>query len=163
MKHSGTPASVFTNKNVRAQIEAQLGRWPDDRWSDDHKFDAETYPVSAPAIVRQRIKGPNKLERDFGAWLRERSPIVHEQAVTLLIANGVRYTPDFVVGLHPFYEGCNKTPAYLRAYETKGFMRDDANVKIKVAASVYPWIEFWLVKRAPKGSVDPWIMQRILP
>jgi len=46
-----------------------------------------------------------------------------------------------------------------RAYEVKGFMRDDAAVKLKVAASLYPWIKFHLVTRK-KGE---WIIQEVLP
>lgn len=99
--------------------------------------------------MRQNTKGPNKLEQAFGAWLRAKYQAVHEQSVTLLLANGVRYTPDFVV-----YQGG------VMAFETKGFMRDDAAVKIKVAASVYPWIKFWLVK---KNGRTAWSMQEILP
>lgn len=36
-------------------------------------------------------------------------------------------------------------------HEVKGFMRDDARVKFKVAAALYPWFEWVLVVRDGKG------------
>lgn len=103
--------------------------------------------------IRQNSAGLNKTEQ---AWLNEislRWPNfqILSQAVTLKLGNGVRYTPDFMVkfGIH----------GELFAWEVKGFLRDDANVKLKVAASLYPWIKFHLVTRK-KGE---WIIQEILP
>jgi hypothetical protein len=104
----------------------------------------------APQLLRQNKKGPNKLEAAFAAVLRAENPGVQirEQAVTLLLANGVRYTPDmFIMEL-----------GRLEAFETKGHMRDDAAVKIKIAAAIWPQITFWLVWR--KAGV--WHRQRIL-
>lgn len=154
MKHSGTPASAFTNPKVRAQIDAQLQK---PTCSLTHVVFPE--PMSPEMFIRQRTKGPNKLEHDFGDYLRrDRYPgiRVYEQEITLVLANGVRYTPDFVIFL-PDGQTC------ARAYETKGFLRDDAGVKVKVVAKVHPWCRFWLVKRAKKGSVGRWDMQVILP
>jgi hypothetical protein len=48
---------------------------------------------------------------------------------TFKLANDTRYTPDFAV-LLANYE--------LEFWEVKGFWRDDAKVKIKVAASLFP-------------------------
>ena len=98
----------------------------------------------------------NGLETAFLAYLeqwKERCGLqmeVKAQAVTLEIANGCRYTPDFVtvetVMLRD--EGGNwRHSRQLSAYECKGFMRDDAAVKLKVAAALYPWIAFHLVTR----------------
>ncbi len=36
-------------------------------------------------------------------------------------------------------------------HEVKGFMRDDAAVKLKVAAKMHPWWTFRLVKKSKKG------------
>lgn len=56
--------------------------------------------------------------------------------VTLKLADDTRYTPDFlVIGK----EG------QVELQETKGWMRDDANVKLKVAAAQFPWFVFKLV------------------
>src|SRR5689334_10683941 len=48
---------------------------------------------------------------------------------TFKLADDTRYTPDFAVWLNDLT---------LRFDETKGFMRDDARVKLKVAASMFP-------------------------
>lgn len=51
------------------------------------------------------------------------------QRYTFRLADDTRYTPDFhVVTLDDVLE----------FHETKGFMRDDANVKLKVAAEMFP-------------------------
>lgn len=44
----------------------------------------------------------------------------------------------------------------LELREVKGFFRDDAKVKIKVAASMYPF-KFILVRRRPKRDGGGWI------
>ena len=116
---------------------------------------AGLHPGSTPmtTTLRQRTKGPNKLEAAFAAYLRGYNPgaVIHEQAVTLLVANGVRYTPDIF------------SPGTLSFYETKGFMRDDAAVKIKVAAGVHPWATFYLVTKIKASKGGGWNIQRILP
>lgn len=110
-------------------------------------------PTLAPAgakRLRQRTEPKlNKTEAAFMQWLQERhdAGTIRAQSVTFVLANGVRYTPDFTnlrLGL---------------AWETKGFMRDDAAVKIKVAAAMYPEIRFHLVTR--KGGT--WEIQEMLP
>lgn len=92
----------------------------------------------------------NKTETAFLEWLRARFPkeSIRAQAVTLVLGNGVRYTPDFT----SLKDGL--------AWETKGFMRDDAAVKIKIAASLYPEIRFHLVTKRKGGD---WDIQVILP
>ena len=53
------------------------------------------------------------------------------EGMTLKLAKDTRYTPDFAV--------INKN-GELEFHEVKGFMRDDALVKIKVAAEMFPFI-----------------------
>ena len=57
------------------------------------------------------------------------------------LADNTFYSPDFLV--------LQKT-GVIEAHEVKGFMRDDANVKIKVAANMHP-VKFILVKKAGKS------------
>jgi hypothetical protein len=105
-----------------------------------------------PRLRQQRSGGLNKTERAFEAYLKTiwAAPVL-PQSVTLKLANGVRYTPDFVV--------FHRTSG-MHAYEVKGFMRDDAAVKLKVAAHAYPWITFYLVS---KHSVPGcWNVERVL-
>lgn len=52
------------------------------------------------------------------------------EGVTLKLADDTRYTPDFVVML---------ADGSMECHETKGFWRDDALVKIKVAAATFPF------------------------
>ncbi len=107
--------------------------------------------TAAKNRIRQNNVVLNRTEQAFLEFLKAHGwPTVLSQAITLRLGNGVRYTPDFVtVGPDEKAE----------AWETKGFMRDDAAVKLKVAASLYPWIKFHLVTRK-KGE---WIIQEVLP
>jgi hypothetical protein len=60
------------------------------------------------------------------------------EAITLKLADGVRYTPDFLVELF--------VPP-LEVHEVKGFWREDARVKFKVAAELFSMFRFVAVKR----------------
>lgn len=116
-------------------------------------------------VIRQKT-GPqmNKLEAEFYAYLKaERGgTAVLAQSVTLKLGNGVRYTPDFMVMADATNE--HSTPVTeLTAFETKGFMRDDAAVKLKVAASLYPQIRFHLVTKQNRKAGGGWIIQPVLP
>lgn len=69
--------------------------------------------------------------------------------VTLRIGQDCRYTPDFLV--------ITKDLA-VEFHEVKGFMRDDALVKLKAAASQYPFI-FRLVHKV----AGQWDIKEIKP
>lgn len=60
------------------------------------------------------------------------------ESVTLRLADATRYTPDFLVELFV---------GPLELHEVKGFWRDDARVKFKVAAELFPMFRFVAVKR----------------
>jgi len=117
------------------------------------------YPqlTTAKPRLRQDRTGLNKTEAGFLAHLRTlysgAGVQITAQGMTLKLANGVRYTPDFIVALSPVVQEI----AQVLAFETKGFMRDDACVKIKVAAQQWPWIAFHLVTRR-KGA---WEVERV--
>lgn len=57
------------------------------------------------------------------------------------LADNTFYTPDFSVML---------TDGSLQAHEVKGFWTDDARVKIKVAAEMYP-LQFIAIKKSKNG------------
>jgi len=63
------------------------------------------------------------------------------EAVTFKLAKDTRYTPDFLVQL---------ADGTLEAHEVKGFWEDDARVKIKVAASMFPVLFRAMKPRAKK-------------
>lgn len=94
----------------------------------------------------------NQTERLFYAHLKHIvTPLyMGVQSITLKLADDCRYTPDFwaviVQGTFTFYE-------------VKGFWRDDARVKIKVAARTFPWAEFVAVQRIKKE----WKFENIKP
>lgn len=113
-------------------------------------------PVEKVRIRQLSAPKLNKTEAAFALWLCEHRPeaIVCEQAVTLRLGNGVRYTPDFIT-VELTATGCGRM---VTAYETKGFMRDDAAVKLKVAAAQYTWIRFILVTKERAGT---WSMQEV--
>lgn len=75
----------------------------------------------------------------------------HYEAVTLKLAPDTRYTPDFLVIL---------PDGTVELHEVKGFMRDDANVKIKVAAQMFPFTfrlarwrqRTWQIDEVPSGE-----------
>jgi hypothetical protein len=70
--------------------------------------------------------------------------------LTFALANGVRYTPDYVGWLGE----------RLTAWEVKGPQAwDDSLVKLKVAARAWPRVDFWLAWRV-KGV---WKLQKIIP
>lgn len=61
------------------------------------------------------------------------------EPISLQLADGTRYRPDFLI------EFFDEMP---EIHEVKGYMRDDARVKIQVAASLYPMFRFFVVRRA---------------
>lgn len=164
MKNSGIPIDSLP-PHVRAQVLAQLGGPGARKNASPRPLLQKDGTTDAPgARLRQNGKGPNKTEAAFEAHLRA-SPVgegreILVQAVTLLIANGCRYTPDLF--LTPSWRG-HKNLVTPIAYEVKGYMREDAAVKIKVAARAYPWILFRLVTKRRKKAGGGWSVQDILP
>ena len=81
----------------------------------------------------------NRLEAEYAAYLeiqRQAGEIISYQfeAVKLRIARKTFYTPDFLV--------MSSDDNRLTFHEVKGFWRDDARVKIKAVAALFP---FWFV------------------
>ncbi len=88
----------------------------------------------------------NKLEAAYAAILAERMRTGQVlwfayEAIKLRLADNTFYTPDFFVMAAP--------DGTLECHETKGFMQDDAAVKIKVAAETFPF-RFFLVTHPNK-------------
>lgn len=112
----------------------------------------EVFASEGKKRLRQSSKGPNKTEREYFDRLRQDCcAFVVEQSVTFKLANGVRYTPDAVV-VKSFGFG-------VECHEVKGFMRDDAAVKLKLAAKLYPFF-VWKLAWKENGT---WRTQTILP
>lgn len=94
----------------------------------------------------------NKLESAWLAVIRADITLawIGVHAMTFKIGDDCRYTPDFMA---------LNIDGELIAYETKGFMRDDARVKLKVAARMFPFVGFVLVER----KAGAWICTEIQP
>jgi hypothetical protein len=88
--------------------------------------------------------GMNKLERRFHERLQEavRQRVfmaAFREPMTLRLAGRTTYKPDFMT-----FATFNNVMTF---WETKGFMRDDAAVKLKVAAAAFPMFRWVLVQR----------------
>ena len=68
------------------------------------------------------------------------------EGVTLKLADGCRYTPDFAVLM---------ADVTIEMHEVKGYWTDDARAKIKVAADKFPF-RFIAVYKRPKKDGGGW-------
>lgn len=87
------------------------------------------------ALGRLKTGEMNKTEAAYDAHLLDRQLMKqiawHKfEAIKLRLADNTFYTADFAVLTHDMV---------LELHEVKGFWQDDARVKIKVAASLYPF------------------------
>ena len=73
------------------------------------------------------------------------------EPVALVLADRTRYTPDFLV---------IEKDMTVRFDEVKGFWRDDARVKIKVAAKAFPWFKFQAIQKEPKKCGGGWKVEK---
>jgi hypothetical protein len=88
----------------------------------------------------------NKTEQQYADYLQKRllgGEIISYrfEALKLRLADKTFYTPDFIVTFSDQIE----------CHEVKGFWRDDARVKIKVAAALFPEFAFMAVTKRGKG------------
>lgn len=103
------------------------------------------------ALGRLPVGAMNRTEAAYAAHLELRR-VAGEVAwwlfegVKLRLADKTFYSPDFAVML---------SGGEMEMHETKGFMRDDAAVKIKVAAALFPF-RFKLVRALPKAKGGGW-------
>lgn len=99
--------------------------------------------------AKARRPKPGRMNKLEAAWA-EQLEIVRTsgniaswqyEAVKLRLAKATWYTPDFMVV---------RNDGELEFHEVKGFWRDDARVKIKVAAAAFPEFVFFVITK-PKG------------
>lgn len=102
--------------------------------------------AGAFALGRLPVGTMNRTEADYDGYLwRQRHAgliLWHKfESLKLRLADSTFYSPDFAV-----------LPAsnVLELHEVKGFWQDDARVKIKVAAALYPFRFIAVTKRAKK-------------
>ena len=94
----------------------------------------------------------NKLEADYHALLTQRMLAgeiawMKYEGITLKLGQDCRYTPDFAIML---------ADGTMELHETKGFMQEDALVKLKTCAEMYPF-RLCLVKRQARRDGGEWI------
>ena len=98
-----------------------------------------------PAPLPVIDDGMNKTEAAYAQVLeiRKRADEVVSyefERIKLKLATRTFYTPDFFVTL----------PTHFEVHEVKGFWRDDARVKFKVAAEQFPYFRFLAVTKAKR-------------
>lgn len=92
----------------------------------------------------------NKTEARYWLWLKCQGDLwCGCQCITLKFGHDLRFTPDFWAVSH----------TGLRAIDVKGFQRDDALVKIRACARIFPWIQFVIAKADGIG----WIHTAVKP
>lgn len=104
------------------------------------------------ALGRLKTGVMNKTEALYEATVLKPALMAGEVAwykfegLKLRLADNTFYTPDFAVMMMDGQMQCR---------EVKGFWTDDARVKIKVAADIYPF-EFIAIRALPKKSGGGW-------
>lgn len=113
-------------------------------------------PRNTPMFALGRLKTGemNKSEAAYNAYLEARKTAgdvvwFKFEGMKFRLADNTFYTPDFAVML---------ADGSLQAHEVKGFWQDDAKVKIKVAASLFP-IDFIAVKARAKKDGGGWSVE----
>jgi len=103
------------------------------------------------ALGRLKVGAMNKTESAYGAHLEllKRAGLVlwyRFEGLKLRLADGTFYTPDYAVMV---------ASGQLECHEVKGYWQDDARVKIKVAAEMYP-LRFVAIKAKAKKDGGGW-------
>ena len=116
------------------------------RWTADQLSEhlARVKAPAPPAIERPGPKFKSKLEAEYAQMLEAQRAAGqirdwHYEGITIKLADGVRFTVDFnLVGLD----------GSLSMIEVKGpYMRDDARIKLRVAARAFPMWSWFLVRK----------------
>lgn len=108
------------------------------------------------ALGRLKVGEMNKTEAAYKSHLEILKSVgdvawYRFEGVKLRLTDGCFYTPDFAVMLNT---------GEMEMHEVKGFMQDDANVKIKVAAEMYPF-RFVVVRAKPKKEGGGWSCKEV--
>ena len=100
------------------------------------------------ALGRMKTGTMNRLEKAYADHLKMDNTVLwfKFEALKLRLADNTFYSPDFAV---------LSASGELEAHEVKGFWQDDARVKIKVAADIYPF-KFVAVKARAKKHGGGW-------
>jgi hypothetical protein len=108
-------------------------------------------PPKFYALGRLKTGAMNKTEEAYARDLRDAQTLgdilwYRFEGLKLRLADNTFYTPDFAVLASDHVMEC---------HEVKGFWRDDARAKIKIAAEQYPF-RFKAVQALPKNHGGGW-------
>lgn len=118
-------------KQVKAQLEPQH---------------VKPIPVAIAATSKSKMNG---LETRYSQLLQQ--GVIEDQIaawrfepVSLRLGDNTFYRPDFMV---------IRSTGQIEFHETKGYWREDARVKIKVAATAFPWFTFYAIQEKHSAFV----------
>ena len=134
------PAPAVAPENTKSAVHPQ---------KCEFSHTSKAVPVFSCSPSNDEVK-LNKTERARLGYLRCCGQEVGIQAVTLKLGDDCRFTPDF---------NYITTEGRMVFEDVKGFQRDDALVKIKVAARKFNWATFLIVKKDKTG----WAVTEIKP
>jgi hypothetical protein len=103
------------------------------------------------ALGRLKVGAMNKTEAAYESDLRDAQSLgdilwYRFEGLKLRLADNTFYTPDFAV---------MASDGVMECHEVKGFWRDDARAKIKIAAEQYPF-RFKAIQALPKKHGGGW-------
>lgn len=75
------------------------------------------------------------------------------EPIKLRLADGAYYVPDFLVAKHRYFLD---EEVRLEFHEVKGFWREKALVKFKVAAELFPWFRFLAIRKKKVKEGGGW-------
>ena len=110
---------------------------------------------SIKALGRLKAGAMNQTEAEYATRLEEQRRAgdvawFRFEGLKFRLADNKFYTPDFAV---------MRDDGGIECHEVKGFWTDDARVKIKVAAEMYPFA-FVAVKKQTKKAGGGWEVER---
>ena len=132
---------------------------PRERTYTAAEFNRLTARKARAKVRAKRVKGPRQMNgletRYVHEYLEPQRLTGHieawkYEAITLKLADDCRYTPDFSFWAHD---------GVLEFHETKGHWREDARIKIKMAAELFPRCRFVACQRI-KGQ---WVRECFYP
>ncbi len=125
---------------------------------------ANMCPTEPPDSLPEKPRYRSKWEREFHEILKARFKTVEHEPLRLKIGRKAYYKPDFlVVGGFDAAEEAPRRPVNIIFYEVKGHWREAARVRIKVAASKYPWARFIAVVKQKKKDGGGWKEEAFSP
>lgn len=92
----------------------------------------------------------NKTEAAYASLLeiKKRAGEIQDycyEKVKFRLADNTYYTPDFFV---------LDKDGYIELHEVKGYLREDARDKFKVAADQYPWFRWVMLRKKDKSGLN---------